>query len=98
LVLGDAIQYTPDGNSHAIFWGALGSSGTAIYWNDGLESAADVFVPQGSDEVKVYDVNDPNGASLRYRHIKQINGWFADGHVAHVTKGKLRDRNLYTNY
>jgi prepilin-type N-terminal cleavage/methylation domain-containing protein/prepilin-type processing-associated H-X9-DG protein len=98
LVIADSIQYTPEGNSHAMFWGALGSNGTAIYWNDGLESAADNFAPLGPDEDKVYDVNDPNGATLRYRHTKQLNGWFADGHVSHISKGKVRDRNLYTNY
>jgi prepilin-type N-terminal cleavage/methylation domain-containing protein/prepilin-type processing-associated H-X9-DG protein len=99
LVLADGIQYAPDGNSHAMFWGTLGSSGTAIYWNDGLESAAGAVAPIGPDEDKPYDVNDPSGANLRYRHgLKQINGWFADGHVEHITKGKIRDRNLYTNY
>src|SRR5688572_27342790 len=47
LVIADSIQYTPEGNSHAMFWGALGSNGTAIYWNDGLESAADEAAPIG---------------------------------------------------
>jgi len=99
IVLADAIQYAPDGNSHAIFWGALGSNGTAIYWNDGLESAADAIAPASPDEDKVYDVNDPTGANLRFRHAsKQVNAWFADGHVASVTKGRIRDRNLYTDY
>jgi prepilin-type N-terminal cleavage/methylation domain-containing protein/prepilin-type processing-associated H-X9-DG protein len=99
MVIADGIQYAPDGNSHAMFWGALGSSGTAIYWNDGLESNAGAVAPIGPDQDKAYDVNDPNGANLRYRHgTKQINGWFADGHAENMTKGKIRDRNLYTNY
>jgi prepilin-type N-terminal cleavage/methylation domain-containing protein/prepilin-type processing-associated H-X9-DG protein len=98
IVLADAIQYTPDGDSHAMFWGVLGSNGTAIYWNNGEEVAAGAAIPVGEDRDQVYDVNDPTGSNLRYRHSKQINAWFADGHVSHVSKGKVRDRNLYTNY
>jgi prepilin-type N-terminal cleavage/methylation domain-containing protein/prepilin-type processing-associated H-X9-DG protein len=99
LVIGDAIQYAPDGNTHAMFWGALGSSGTAIYWNDGLATASDTFAPVSPDADGVFDVNDPNGANLRFRHgSKQMNGWFADGHAATITKGKIKDRNLYTDY
>jgi prepilin-type processing-associated H-X9-DG protein len=100
IVIGDAIQYTPDGDSHAILWGVLGSNGTAIYWNNGLEANADSFVPVGEDTDKVLNENDPAGSNFRYRHggLKQINAWFADGHVQHVTKGKIKDRHLYTNY
>lgn len=98
LVLGDAIQYTPDGSTHAMFWGVLGNNNTAIYWNNGLEASADSLIPTGDDHDKTYDVNDPTGSNFRYRHSKQVNGWFADGHVSHITKGKVKDRNLYTNY
>ena len=100
IVIGDAIQYTPDGDSHAIFWGLLGSNGTAAYWNNGSEATADAGIPVGIDEDKVFDVNDPAGSNFRYRHggRKQINAWFADGHVQHVTKGKIKDRHIYTNY
>jgi hypothetical protein len=36
ILIADAIQYAPDGSSHAILWGVVGSKGTAVYWNDGL--------------------------------------------------------------
>jgi prepilin-type N-terminal cleavage/methylation domain-containing protein/prepilin-type processing-associated H-X9-DG protein len=99
IVLGDAIQYTPDGSSHAILWGLLGSNGTAVYWNNGLPENGGLAILVGEDQDKAYDVNDPTGSNVRYRHgSKQMNAWFADGHVSHVTKGKIRDRNLYTNY
>jgi prepilin-type N-terminal cleavage/methylation domain-containing protein/prepilin-type processing-associated H-X9-DG protein len=99
IVLGDAVQYTPEGSSHAILWGVLGSNGTAIYWNNGMLENADLAIPVGEDLDKPVDVNDPSGSNFRYRHgSKQVNAWFADGHVSHVTKGKIRDRNLYTNY
>src|SRR5688500_6451923 len=34
-IAADAIQYTPDGDAHAIMWGVQGSNGREIYWNDG---------------------------------------------------------------
>jgi prepilin-type N-terminal cleavage/methylation domain-containing protein/prepilin-type processing-associated H-X9-DG protein len=98
LMTGDAIQYAKEGNSHAILWGILGSSGTAIYWNDGNPNNADAPVLLGTDRDGVYDVNDPSGANFRYRHSGGINAVFADGHVERIAKGCVKDRNLYTNY
>jgi prepilin-type N-terminal cleavage/methylation domain-containing protein/prepilin-type processing-associated H-X9-DG protein len=98
IVTGDAIQYTAEGNAQAIFWGTLGSKGTAIYWNDGDEQNANKSIPGGADADQVFETADPSGANLRYRHASQINALFADGHVEKVAKGKVRDRNVYTNY
>lgn len=100
LVVGDAIQYAEDGSSHAILWGVVGSNGTAIYWNDGLEANGGNFIPVGVDMDQVFDPMNPDGSNFRFRHhgAKQLNGWFADGHAEHVTKGKIKDRNVYTNY
>ena len=99
IVYTDGIQYTEDGSSHAMFWGMVGSKGTAIYWNDGAESDADKITPDGPDEDKITEVMDPAGANPRFRHgAGHINAAFADGHVSHVKKGRVRDRNVYTNY
>jgi prepilin-type N-terminal cleavage/methylation domain-containing protein/prepilin-type processing-associated H-X9-DG protein len=99
LIVADAIQYMIEGTSHAMFWGMLGSKGMAIYWNDGAEETAGASVPIGTDIDQDYNVVDPAGANLRYRHgLKQVGGLFADGHAEHIQKGKVRDRNVYTNY
>jgi prepilin-type N-terminal cleavage/methylation domain-containing protein/prepilin-type processing-associated H-X9-DG protein len=98
IIAADAIQYTREGNSHAILWGVLGSSGSAIYWNDGNPDNAGAPVPVGTDRDDVYDVTDPSGANFRYRHSGGINAVFGDGHVERVAKGRVRDGNLYTNY
>ncbi len=98
IVTGDAIQYTRDGNSHAILWGVTGSNGSFIYWNDGSMATADTAIPVGTDRDEVYDVQDPQGANFRYRHSGGENSVFADGHVERIGKGRVRDRNVYTDY
>ena len=99
IIAADSIQYAPDGSSHAILWGVVGSQGTAVYWNDGLAENGDAAVVVGRDEDKVSDVNDPTAADMRFRHgLKHANAIFADGHVSAVTKGKVKDKNFYTNY
>lgn len=99
IVVGDAIQYSADGNTHAIFWGVEGSRGTAIYWNDGLEQSGEKPIREGTDLDEVLDTSDPNGANFRYRHgSKQVSTLFADGHAGRFTKGQIKDRNVYTNY
>jgi prepilin-type N-terminal cleavage/methylation domain-containing protein/prepilin-type processing-associated H-X9-DG protein len=98
LITADAIQYTREGNSHAILWGVTGSSGSAIYWNDGNPNNAGSPVPLGTDRDEVYDVTDPSGSNFRYRHSGGINAVFADVHVERFAKGRVVDKNLYTNY
>jgi prepilin-type N-terminal cleavage/methylation domain-containing protein/prepilin-type processing-associated H-X9-DG protein len=98
-LVGDAIQYTPDGDSHAIFWGVEGSSGQAIYWNDGQEAKANSAIREGSDVDGPADPSDPTGANFRYRHGGgAVNLLFADGHVERIAKGKVRDKHVYTNF
>jgi prepilin-type N-terminal cleavage/methylation domain-containing protein len=99
IIIGDAIQYSQDGASQALFWGALGSNGKAIYWNDGVEQNADLGINAGLDNDEMLDVNDPAGANLRYRHgSRQVTSLFGDTHVERITKGKVKDRHVYTNY
>lgn len=99
IVVADGIQYAPDGSSHAILWGVAGSKGTAVYWNDGLIENGDSPIQVSADQDKVADVNDPTAADMRYRHgLTHANALFADGHVTHVIKGKVKDKNFYTNY
>jgi prepilin-type N-terminal cleavage/methylation domain-containing protein/prepilin-type processing-associated H-X9-DG protein len=98
IVSADAIQYTREGNSHAILWGVFGSSGSAIYWNDGNPDNAGAAIPVGVDRDDVYDVSDPAGSNFRYRHSGGINAVMGDGHVERIAKGRVRDRNLYTAY
>lgn len=98
-LVGDSIQYTPDGNSHAILWGVLGSNGKAIYWNDAQEGNANALIRVGSDVDGALDPNDPTGANFRYRHGGGgANILFADAHVERFAKGKVRDKHVYTNY
>ena len=99
VVMGDGIQYTPDGDSHAIFWGVKGSSDREIYWNDGVEANGNSPIREGADLDAVLDPIDPTGSNFRYRHGGgQVNLLFADAHAERITKGKVRDRHVYTNY
>jgi prepilin-type processing-associated H-X9-DG protein/prepilin-type N-terminal cleavage/methylation domain-containing protein len=98
IIAADAIQYTREGDSHAILWGVLGSSGSEIYWNDGKPENAGAPIGLGTDRDDVYDVTDPSGSNFRYRHSGGINAVFTDGHVERIAKGRVVDRNLYTNY
>ena len=99
IVVADGIQYSSDGDSHAIFWGVEGSNRKPIYWNDGEESSADRAIRVSADIDGAASVNDPLGADFRYRHGGgQMNSLFGDGHVERLGKGKVRDRHVYTNY
>ena len=98
-LVGDAIQYTPDGDAHAIMWGIQGNSGKEIYWNDGDPSRAEATIRMGSDAEGPVDQMDRLGADFRYRHGGgAVNLLFADGHVERIGKGKVRDKHVYTNY
>ena len=98
LIASDAIQYSPQGDSHAILWGVNGSSGSPVYWNNGNVSQGNYPIGLGSDQDETYATTDPAGSNFRYRHSLGINGMFADGHVVRIGKGKVLDRNLYINY
>ena len=98
IVVGDSIQYTAGGGSHAILWGLQGSSGALIYWNDGNPENAHRAIGVGSDRDQVLGLNDPAGANFRYRHNKSVNALFVDGHASRVARGQVKDENLYTNY
>jgi len=99
ILAADAIQYTADGNSHAIFWGVVGSGGTPIYWNNGNPANAASPIPIGADRDQVLATADPAGSNFRYRHSgDSVNASFLDGHADRMRKGKILDLNLYTNY
>lgn len=99
IVAADAIQYTTDGNTHAIFWGVQDSTGADINLDNGNPTKADEPILQGQDKDKVYSVSDSNGSNIRYRHGKTgANFLFADGHAERLSKGKVLNRNFYKNY
>lgn len=98
IVVADSIQYARDGSSHAILWGVKGSSGSAVYWNDGNPDRAGDPIGVGADKDDFYDVTDATGANFRYRHSGGVNAVMADGHAERLVKGRIRDRHLYTNY
>jgi len=76
-----------------------GSSGAPIFWNNGNPASAGTAVPVGADRDDGFATADPAGSNLRYRHgSNAAQAMFADGHAKSVRKGKLQDRNLYTNY
>jgi prepilin-type N-terminal cleavage/methylation domain-containing protein/prepilin-type processing-associated H-X9-DG protein len=99
IIAADSIQYTVDGNSHAILWGVVGSAGAPIYGNNGTEANSGNPVPVGPDKDQVLPTPDPAGSNFRYRHAGYtVSASFADGHAERLKKGKVLDRNLYTNY
>lgn len=99
IMVSDAIQYTSDGNSHAIFWGVDGSSGSPVSLNNGSMANAGQPIPIGPDVDQVLSVSDPNGSNFRYRHGRTgVYSVFADAHADRIKKGQVLDRNLYTDY
>jgi prepilin-type N-terminal cleavage/methylation domain-containing protein/prepilin-type processing-associated H-X9-DG protein len=98
ILVGDAIQYSPDGNAHAIMWGLMGSSGKFVYWNDGSEGDADRPIHEGKDADETLSDVDPDGANFRYRHSTKMTALFGDGHADRLGRGKVKDRHIYTNY
>ena len=99
ILAADSIQYTVDGNSHAILWGVAGSSGMPVYWNNGNVANSGNPIGVGPDKDQAYPTADPAGSNFRYRHAGwTVNASFADGHAERMRKGKILDRNLYTNY
>lgn len=98
IVVSDAIQYTSEGASHAILWGAQGSSGSPIYWNDGDPTNANRPVAEGNDTDKTLPTSDPGGSNFRFRHAERANVLLSDTHVEALRKGRILDRNVYTAY
>jgi prepilin-type N-terminal cleavage/methylation domain-containing protein len=99
IIAADAIQYLADGSSQAILWGVSDSAGTSIYWNNGIASDGDLPIQLGSDADAVLSDTDPAGANFRYRHRStKTDVIFADGHAGLIAKGKVLNRNLYTDY
>lgn len=95
----DAIQYTVDGSSQAIFWGVQGSSGSFIYWNDGNSANNGSPIQVGADTDKVLADTDPSGSNFRFRHGGNCAmTLFGDGHVSRIKKGQILDGNVYTDY
>ena len=99
ILVGDSIQYTPDGDSHAILWGVEGNRGKSIYWNDAQEGDANLSIRAGADVDGPVDASDALGSNFRYRHGSGgVNVLFAEGHVERLAKGKVREKHVYTNY
>lgn len=99
IIAGDAIQYTADGNSHAILWGVQGSSGSFISFNDGNSANAGLPIQAGQDTDKVLMDADPAGSNFRFRHgDNSAMLLFGDGHVSRIKRGGILDRNVYTDY
>jgi prepilin-type N-terminal cleavage/methylation domain-containing protein/prepilin-type processing-associated H-X9-DG protein len=98
MVVADSVQYTAGGDSHAILWGVSGSGGTPIYWNNGNPASAEAAIPVGADVDQVYATTDPAGGNFRYRHGDAAIALFIDGHAEKAAKGRIKDKNLYTNY
>jgi len=99
ILVADGIQYAADGSSHALLWGVLGSGGSPVYWNNGNPANGDSSIPVGADRDQVVATADPAGSNFRYRHGGDAaQALFADNHAEQIRKGRVRDRNLYTNY
>jgi len=99
VIVADAIQYTAEGNSHAIFWGVQGSSGSFIYYNDGNAANAGAPIQIGADADKVLVDTDPAGSNFRFRHgNNSATTLFSDGHASSLKKGQVLDGHVYTDY
>jgi len=99
IAAADAVQYDANGSSHAILWGVQNSLGREISYNDGLPEQAERPVRLGLDVDRTFTVSDPEGANFRYRHSRaQVEALFTDGHVSALSKGRIKEGNLYTNY
>jgi prepilin-type N-terminal cleavage/methylation domain-containing protein/prepilin-type processing-associated H-X9-DG protein len=76
-------------------------SGWAIPWLEvyGTSSAATANQPITGVPITAPDVDLCQGpAGVRYRHEGKANALFLDGHVESFTKGKILQKNYYTNY
>jgi prepilin-type N-terminal cleavage/methylation domain-containing protein len=99
IIAADAIQYTVDGSSQAIFWGVKGSSGSFIYWDDGNPANCGSPIQAGPDTDTVLADTDPAGSNFRFRHGQDCAmALFGDGHGSRIKKGEVLDRNVYTDY
>jgi prepilin-type N-terminal cleavage/methylation domain-containing protein/prepilin-type processing-associated H-X9-DG protein len=98
IAAADAIQYDADGNSHAILWGVKNNQGREISYNDGLAANAQKLLQPSVDTDHVFDVTDPDGSNLRFRHNGKVEALFVDGRVATLAKNEAVEGRLYTNY
>jgi prepilin-type N-terminal cleavage/methylation domain-containing protein/prepilin-type processing-associated H-X9-DG protein len=98
IIAADALQYTADGSAHAILWGVNDNAGTFVSLNNGNQNNADLPVQIGSDRDNILPVTDPAGSNFRYRHGGGTIALFADAHASRLSKGKVLNRYLYTNY
>jgi|SRR4051812_2823807 prepilin-type N-terminal cleavage/methylation domain-containing protein/prepilin-type processing-associated H-X9-DG protein len=98
IAAADAIQYDADGNSHAIFWGVKNNQGRDVSYNDGVAANARNLLQASVDTDRLFDVADPDGANLRFRHNAKVEALFLDGHVATLAKNDAVEGRLYTNY
>ncbi len=76
-------------------------SGWAVPWLEvpGSSSAATANQPITGSPVTIPDVDICQGpAGVRYRHQGKANALFLDGHVQSFTKGKILQKNYFTNY
>ena len=98
ILAADGIQYKADGSSQAMFWGMQNVLGVDVSLDDGLATGQGSFIPAGPDTDAILADTDPAGANLRYRHSGRVAALFAGGHVESIAKGKLTERNVYTDY
>jgi hypothetical protein len=99
LTAADSIQYQTNGDSHAILWGVRNSHGKEITYNDGTPAEAETPIQVGLDTDRTFAVSDSNGADFRYRHAhNQVEAMFLDGHATALTKGRIPEKLLYTDY
>lgn len=87
MVVADEMQF-PNGSALATLVDVVGIT------SDGLTANAETPVPVGLD----MDGITSGVGNLRYRHAERANLLFADGHVASIRKGELREKNIKTNY
>jgi len=87
MIVADAIQMA-DGRSLATL---IDIAGISV---DGSSANSENKVPVGQD----MDGISSGVGDIRYRHGGRANILFADGHVAAISKGDLREKNIKTNY
>ncbi len=102
MLIGDSIQYKPSGSVHAVLWGTRDSAGTVIGGPppaDGDFSQADEPIQTGADKDHTDGGVNSQDGDFRYRHSgAAANALFADGHAETLSKGRILNRHMYTNY
>ena len=99
ILAADGIQYQPDGDAQAMFWGVQNAAARYISFDDGLSANSALPVLVGADrDIQLADT-DASGANLRYRHSSgRVVALLVAGNAQTYVKGRVTEAQVYTDY